>query len=691
MTIQTLDSFPRTTPPVPHSGMASAVLAPELSAEETRVLDRLGTIRPDLLPQFLHFLRSGRRGVLLRLLQAAIRENMAGALDRSSWMDGGTTLVVRLFRGRSLRISVSRRMALDRFEADGELILVDRGQSSVVDHPGELLDLLAGEELAGDGDLEAKRRLERLRYELDNSSTNLILSLVGAARRTASLRRWGHRLGLSTSLQHAAVMKRLDASFSPLAFFEQCVVSGHPLHPGCRMKLGMEPEDVMQYAPEWGARPDLALVAVARGCCRTHTREPEGPTQILLREHPQAGAVVAAELSRMGRSLADYELVPVHPWQLRHTLPRLYAEPIRRGDVIPIPKAVIPAQALISVRSFAPVQRQGEGKHHLKTAIDVHMTSAVRTVSPFAVENGPRLSSLLDRIRARELYFRGTLVPLSEDAGIHYLSADSELEPELAAAQAKHLAAIVRENPENHVNEGEIAMPAAALTADSPLSGRPIVAELIEAYGASTGCTAPQAASAAFVARYAEVSVPGMLTLMCQYGIALEGHMQNSVTVFRDGEPVRMLVRDLGAVRIWPERLEQQGLSFTAVPGSAILARNQEDLRNKLYYSFFQNHLAELIHTIARHYRIDEGPLWARVACVARRELARLKSRPELSTSVRADEEALFQAKLALKALTTMRLKGDVTEYTYREVANPLFSPCLSPGHARLAEGQSKS
>ena len=41
--------------------------------------------------------------------------------------------------------------------------------------------------------------------------------------------------------------------------------------------------------------------------------------------------------------------------------------------------------------------------------------------------------------------------------------------------------------------------------------------------------------------------------------------MQNSVSVFRDGEPVRMLVRDLGAVRIVPERLEQQGFSLPLV------------------------------------------------------------------------------------------------------------------------------
>jgi len=615
------------------------------------------------------------------LLQAAIREDMAGAFERTTWLDGGKTLVVRLSGGRTLRMTVARRMSLGRFDPEGDLSLVDHGQASVVDHPCQLLDLLGREGLAPDGDFEATQGFERLRGELDNSSTNLILSLVGAARRTAALRRQADDMGVHTSLQYATAMKQFAPTFSPLAFYEQWVVSGHPLHPGCRMKIGMEPEDVIENAPEWGAGPGVAIVAVARGCCRIHARGPEDPTQILLREHPQTVAAVAATLSRLGRNIADYELIPVHPWQLRHTLPRLYAEPIRRGEIVPVPTAVIPALALMSVRSFAPVQCQGEGKHHLKTAIDVHMTSAVRTVSPNAVENGPRLSRLLDEIRARERNFRGEFVPLSEDVGIHYLPTDSTLEPEVAAAQARHLAAILRENPENHASDTEIAMPAAALTADSPLGGHPIVAELIEAHGESIGLAQPEVAAIAFLRRYAEVSVPGMLTLMSRYGIALEGHMQNSVAVFRDGKPVRMLVRDLGAVRIWPERLEHQGFSFTPAPGSAILAKDLADLRNKLYYSFFQNHLAELIITIMRHYGIEERLLWAEVAEVARRVLGELKAVPELHESANADEALLFHPTLALKALATMRLKGDVTDYTFREVPNPLAAHSSSaPG-----------
>jgi siderophore synthetase component len=349
---------------------------------------------------------------------------------------------------------------------------------------------------------------------------------------------------------------------------------------------------------------------------------------------------------------------------------------------VPIPGCIIPALALMSVRSMAPVQRLGERKHHLKTAINVHMTSAVRTVSPNAAENGPKLSRVLAEIRAREHDSCGDFVILSEDVGIHYEPSDHDLDAETAAGQRKHLAAMLRENPENYASGAEIAMPAATLTAISPLGFAPVVAELIDAYAAGAGLADRRRAAVAFLQRYAEVSVPGFLTLMTRYGVGLEGHMQNSVAVFRHGTPMRMLVRDLGAVRILPERLEREGMTLTIVPGSAILADDLDDLRNKVYYSFFQNHLAELIAAIVRFCDVEEGALWTEIATVARRVFAELITDPGLAEQAAADEEALFRPTLALKALATMRLRGDVTDYTFAEVPNPLHAcAAVATGH----------
>jgi siderophore synthetase component len=563
-------------------------------------------------------------------------------------------------------------LALGRFDIEGPITLIDSGRSEVIDQPGELLDLLDGEKLLPKGDADARRRFVRFRKELENSAVNLALAFTAASRRREALAQEAAQLKVKTALQYVRAREALDPTFSPLAFFEQWVIEGHPLHPGARMKMGMETEDVVCNAPEWGAQLGVALVAIAKTACRVNSRGSQGTAELLAQEYPTLIRRASQTLTSMGKVPQDYEFVPVHPWQLTHTLPTLHAGPIQRGEVVPLPECTIPAHALISVRSFAPLQRRGERKHHLKTAINVHMTSAVRTVSPNAVENGPTLSRVLAEILKRESDFGGQFAAVLEDVGIHYRSRDESLDRETAAAQNKHLAAMFRENPENHVQEGEFAMPAAALTAQSPLGSGPIVAELIDTYAEQHGLRNRHEAAVRFLRRYVEVSVPGFLTMMTRYGIALEGHMQNSVCVFREGELSRMLVRDLGAVRIVPERLAREQLTLELLTGSAILADDLDDLRNKVYYSFFQNHLAELIVAIVRHLNVDERSLWREVAAVSRRVFATLKSVKGLEQVAADDEEALFCPMLSLKALATMRLRDYVTDYAFAKVPNPL-------------------
>jgi siderophore synthetase component len=657
---------------------------PALTPLESQTLRRLRTYWPELAEPFREHIRKGRRGIFRRLFQAVVRERLTGPEQSVAWLDDGRTLQVQLRGGRTLRATVARRLALGRFDLDGPLWLFGPGGPLMLENPGDLLDLLEHEGLVPEGDAEVRKQFVRVREELENSAVNLALALTAADLRKGTIRREAARLGVQASLVYVEAMQRLDPTFSPLAFYERWVTEGHPLHPGARMRMGMEAEDVVRYAPEWGAMPGVALVAVARTACRVVSRIVEGPAEILSREYPDLRARVDETLRRMGKSPADYELIPVHPWQLAHTLPVLHAGPIARGEVILLPECTLPAYALISFRSFAPVQRRGEGKHHLKTAINVHMTSAVRTVSPNAVENGPVVSRVLAEICEREGQFGGGFAPVCEDVGIHYRPTEPGLDADTSAAQSKHLAAMFRQNPENYVRDGEIALPAAALTAESPLSSEAVVMELIEAYARRTGIYARSLAAVEFLKRYVEVSAPPFLTLMTRYGIALEGHMQNSVCVFREGELTRMLVRDLGAIRILPERLEREHLRLELMGGSAILADDLDDLRNKVYYAFFQNHLAELIVTIVRHVNIAERSLWREVAATARQAFAVLKGVPGLEQQAADDEAALFRPTLALKALTTMRLRGQVTDYSFAEVPNPLWE-CDAPAGGRRA------
>ena len=211
-------------------------------------------------------------------------------------------------------------------------------------------------------------------------------------------------------------------------------------------------------------------------------------------------------------------------------------------------------------------------------------------------------------------------------------------------------------------------MTASALLAESPVSGEPVLMEVLELFAAGRGIAEPELAAVAFVRRYCEICLPGFLTLMGRYECKPEGHLQNSIPVFRGGETVRVLVRDFGGVRILRERLVCQGIRVDLYPGSAVVIEDVEDLRNKIYYPVFQNHLGELVACLVRRLDLEEQCLWQPIAEVCRGSFVSSRETPP-STSRRPATRQPFRPTLGLKAMTTMRLLGDVTHYTFSAAA----------------------
>lgn len=638
-----------------------------LEEEELKTLTYIRKERPELEAVYLKNLQAGRRGILQRLFQSLIRENII-CEQRVSWQVGAKTMIsVLLPSGKELQAAVKKRHSMGRFDLEGDLVIFSHEQNIVLNHPVELLKILRQEAILDD---TTEKQFQRFIQEIQNGAANLALALAGASQRKAELTTLAKLEHLNTSLEWVA---KQDESFSPLAFYEQWVVEGHPLHPGAKTKFGLEVGDVIQYSPEWGAKPNVALVAVLKNNCHTTSIDSETVTTLLYREYEGLRSTVEKILDEKGLNPKNFELIPVHPWQFDHTLGILYKDEIDQQKVIPISEYRISTQSLVSFRSLAPLQKRGQMKHHLKTAVNVQTTSAIRTVSPNSVENGPILSKILASIQEKEHHFGGSFVVLQERAGTYFQPENKVMsEGERWIFQA-NLASILRENPENHVKEGEIPMAAAALIAESPISGKPIVMELIEELANHEHLSSLTEAAVHFIQKYAEASLPGFLTLMVKYGISLEGHMQNSVSVFQHGKPVRILLRDFGGIRILQERLKKAGYQAVFYPGSAIVTEEADQLRNIISYSVLQNHLAELITCIVRTLEIGEEELWKPVAAVCKAVLAELKKNPSIAEQAAGDEKALFQPMVDLKALTTMRLRGDVTTYPYTKVPNPML------------------
>lgn len=445
-----------------------------------------------------------------------------------------------------------------------------------------------------------------VRGDLVESVRGYVLALEGARRR---------RTGLTGTTVECA---RREAS--PLVFFEQWVIDGHPLHPGSKIKLGLVDEEARAYSPEWGARVDVRLVVLPKERVVTSG---ERLTDLIVAEHPQVSVP------------EGHEVMPVHPWQAEHVLDE---------RLLPV---TIAARPLMNFRTLAPEPRPDlPFPSHLKTAVNIQFTGAVRGVSAHTAHNGPEVSRLLAEILRRENGFGRRLDIAAERAG--------SCDPALGGS----LGAVVRANPEAGLTPGELAMPAAALYAASPTSEGAILGELLDG----------PSAAIAFAADYARVSVEPLLTLLTRYGVALEAHPQNVVLVMRDGMPVRLVVRDFGAIRINHARLARHGLQARVQPGSAISAASPAELRAKLYFSFFTNHLGEVLACAARATGVDQDQLWAPFVTEVRRVFAGLRDEP----CARADAAALLDRPLPLKTVLEMRLTGAVTHERFTAVPNPM-------------------
>lgn len=587
--------------------------------------------------------------ILHRLLQALVREQL---IPPQHVKLKPPLLYIQLSGNRSLQASIQRVLSFGRFDMD-DIHMIDSGDRRAIKSSEELLDLVREE-----GWIQHTKQYERFRDELRNSEENHILALAAAENQRQSLEQ--------TSIQWVEDKLARDNSFSSLIFYEQCVIEGHPLHPGAKIKMGMSKDDVIRYSPEFGAQPDVKLAAVRKECAVSVCTDEKSVTDFLYDEYEGLEERVRNEI---GEAAGAYELIPLHPWQWEHTIPALYKSALERKDLILLRGSAIPTAALMSFRSLAPLGRRIDNKHHIKTAVNVQTTGAIRTVSPNSVENGPVLSRLLRGIQHKEQYFENKFRILEEQAGIYYNPSEKELSQDQQVLLRKNAAAILRENPEQFIESGEVMMPCAALIAQSPFQNKPIVAEAIERF-ASTGQVKDNVVS--FLAAYAEICIPPMLTLMSKYGISMEGHLQNSIIVLDKGEPSRLFIRDFGGVRVLEERLRKQGMNISFYEGSAIRAKNGEDLWNKTFYPVFQNHFGELIACLVRYFDVSEEQLWRPVAAVCRRAFSLLKKDEVTQAYAKEDEAALFAPDMDLKAMTSMRLKGDVTDYTFAKVRNPL-------------------
>lgn len=574
---------------------------------------------------------AARAGVLGRLWRALWRERLPGVLDRQVRL-GQASLLLADGRALAAPLTVTEFLgagdpgfAVEMLDTNGAIrpIADPVALFTELRLPGPRVAEVTAELAASVSNLA-----RALSVEQDHRDT-LADSVAGAG----GVLRWAGRRAVE------------EPGFDPLVFFEQAIVDGHPGHPCCHNRTGLSASDLRAYAPEYRPGVSLPVVAVRRD---RHTGH--GDLNLLLRtEHPAVAAAADASLTDPER----YALLPVHPWQLAHVLEHRYADAFADGSLVVLPGVTIPAHPLLSLRTLVPAGVLPAS--HLKTALSVRLTGAVRIVSPAAVHNGPVLSALLTAVLRREPGLAGQLWILREPASAAYVDPDR--------GPSRSLAVLAREPVRRYLGAEEIALPAAALSARSP-SGQPVVLDAMKQAGAD---------AASWFAAYCRVVLPPMLTLLCRWGVGLEAHGQNTVVVLRGGWPMRILYRDLGGVRIDPRRLAERGLEPPELRGD-LLTDDPVAPRTTLYATLVNNQLAALAATLTRHAGADHDALWASAAAAARAAFATLaeSGAGDAAGQGCADARAFFGDTLPVKAMLSMRLAEDSLACRWAELPNPM-------------------
>ncbi|KAF9000709.1 IucC family-domain-containing protein [Cyathus striatus] len=353
---------------------------------------------------------------------------------------------------------------------------------------------------------------------------------------------------------------------APPIEWEQSLVSGHPTHPMHRARMfpGTLPENFNWY------RPQIRFIRVPRS-----SLDIIGPFEDLLRPLIEKAVSDSKHTFKWDKSTV---IMPVHEVQVDNIIKQF-------KDVMPLPSEIsVLALAQSSIRTLAVPDLPGLS---LKLSVGVKISSALRTISHFTANFGPRFSSeVVPHLSINKELLKVELEPAS---AIYRLGLPDEV---------KHFTAVLR--AEYQPVETESIIVCAALFEMGHAGAPKSVAAVQHVFGLDT-----DEKRLAFLDRYIELACKALLPPLVENGVAFEAHAQNILCRVdnRTGDLLGFVVRDLGGLRIHPPTLQKStGIEFEFLLGHCIVTETLQETYPKFYHTFVHNHIQRLIRLLGLHY-----------------------------------------------------------------------------------------
>ncbi|WP_432037571.1 IucA/IucC family protein [Streptomyces cucumeris] len=421
---------------------------------------------------------------------------------------------------------------------------------------------------------------------------------------------------------------------------ETGMTEGHPCFVANNGRLGFGVHEYLSYAPETASPVQLIWLA-ARRDRSTFTSCADLDYDTLVRSElgEETLARFSDTMTGLGLDLADYHLLPVHPWQWWNKLSVSFAAEVARQHLVCLGPGEDDYFAQQSIRTF--FNTSDPSKHYVKTALSVLNMGFMRGLSAAYMEATPAINDWLAGVIEADDTFRAARFSIiRERAAIGYHHRQYEAATSRYSPYRKMLAALWRESPVPTLEPGQrLATMASLLHTDT--DGNSFVSALIEESGRTP---------AEWLRGYLDAYLTPVLHSFYAYDLVFMPHGENAILVIEDGAVGRVIFKDIA------EEIAVMDPSAVLPPAvERIRADVPEDMKLlSVFTDVFDCFLRFLNGILVDDGLLTEDAFWRTVAdCVT----AYQESAPQLADKFAQYD--LFAEDFALSCLNRLQLRNN--------------------------------
>ncbi|MCO6010437.1 IucA/IucC family siderophore biosynthesis protein [Actinoallomurus purpureus] len=432
-----------------------------------------------------------------------------------------------------------------------------------------------------------------------------------------------------------------DLARADFQTIETGMTEGHPCFVANNGRLGFDLAEYHRYAPE-AARPVRLLWLAAHRDRSTFTSGAGLDHDALVRAELGAATLerFSTTMAGLGLDLADYHLIPVHPWQWWNRLSVTFAGDVARRRLVFLGPGDDEYLAQQSIRTFFNVS--APSRHYVKTALSVLNMGFLRGLSAEYMAATPAINDwVADLVAGDEVLKRTGLTVLRERAAVGYHHEQYAAASAKGSPYLKMLAALWRESPMPLLGPGErLATMASLLHVDR--FGGSFVSALINGSGLDP---------VAWLRRYLDAYLTPILHCFYAHDLVFMPHGENVILVLDErGVPRRAVFKDIA---------EEIGVMSADRPLPPAVERVRADVPEDMkilsvFTDVFDCFFRFLAAILDADGTVDEDTFWSTVAaCV----LDYQDSVPHLAD--RFARHDLFAERFALSCLNRLQLRNN--------------------------------